>query len=111
MQPSHVKGEKLIALAHIHAKRPRNRKDVFVPATTHVHADNVILGQVRRNFHHMGQCVRRFQRWNDAFLLATQLKRLQRFDICNGHVLRTTNIMQPRMFGTCLLYTSDAADE
>ena len=61
---------------HVKAKVACNGKDVLVPAPTHVHANDVIRWQGWRDFHHVTQCMRRFQRGNDPFRRAAQLERL-----------------------------------
>ena len=46
---------------HIKAQCLGDGKDVLVTAATHVHADDMILGQLRCDLHHMRQGVGRFQ--------------------------------------------------
>ena len=80
---------------HVKAKRLGDGKDILVATPTHVHADDVVFGQFRRDLHHMGQRVRRLKRGNDPFKLAAELESLKRFDIGDRHILRATDVMQP----------------
>ena len=80
---------------HVKAEVPRDGKDVLVAPPAHVHADDVILRQLRRDLHHMCQRVGRLKSRNDPFQLTTFLERGQRFDVGDGDVLRTANLEQP----------------
>lgn len=68
-------------LAHVEIKRPCDGKDVFITPSTHVHANDVIRWQRRRDLHHVCQCVGRLKRGNDPFKRTAKLKRLKRFDV------------------------------
>ena len=52
-------------------------EDILVATSTHIHADDMVLGQLWRDLHHVGQRVGRLQRRYDPLSLTTQLKRLQ----------------------------------
>ncbi len=56
------------------------------------------MGQARCKTLNMGQRVGRFQCGYDAFQLAAQLKRFQRFIVGRRYVIDPANIMQPSMF-------------
>ena len=43
-----------ISNSHNDAKMFGHGKDVFIAPPTHVHHDDMVCGQARRNFHHMG---------------------------------------------------------
>jgi len=80
---------------HLPAERTRHGENVLVTTATHIHADDVILGQIRRDFGDMGQSVRRLQRGDDPFGFAAQLERIKRFGIGDRDILRATNFMEP----------------
>ena len=76
----------------------RNGKDVFVAATTHVHHDDMVIGQSGREFHNVSQRVRRFQSMDDAFSSARELECFERFFVGDRHIFCATDVMQPRVF-------------
>jgi len=72
-------------------------KDVLVAAPTHVHADDVIARQARRDLHHMGERMGRFERGDDVLGRTRQLERLERFLVGDRHILRAADFVQPCM--------------
>ena len=58
----------------------------------------MIFRPLRRELHHLGDGVRRFQRGNDAFQPRQQLKRRQRFVVGRGEIRDAAFFMQPGMF-------------
>ena len=60
---------------------PGHREDVLVAAPAHVHHDDMVGRQPRRDLHHMGQRMRGLQRRDDSLQLAAELERLQRLGI------------------------------
>ena len=44
----------IILNSHNDAKMFGHGKDVFIAPPTHVHHNDMVCGQARRNFHHMG---------------------------------------------------------
>ena len=60
---------------HVKAQMPCDGEDVLVAAPAHIHADDVIGRQGRRDFHHMGQRVAGFERGDDPFGRAAKLER------------------------------------
>ncbi len=55
---------------HIEAKRLSHSEDILVAAPAHVHHQQVVFGQGRRKFHHMGKRVGWLQGRDDPFQLA-----------------------------------------
>ncbi len=58
----------------------------------------MVFGQIRRDFHHVGQRVAGFQCRDNAFAFTAELERFQRFDVGDGHVFCPPDFMQPRVF-------------
>ena len=74
-------------------------KDIFIAAPAHIHTDDMVFGQLGRNFHHMGQGVAWLEGGNDPLKRAAQLKGLKRLCIGNSHIFCAADFMQPRMLG------------
>src|SRR5882724_4492711 len=75
-------------------------EDVLVAAAAHVHHDQVVGRQARRDLGDMGECVGGFERRDDALEPARQLKRLERLVIADRDVLDAPDVVQPGMLGT-----------
>src|SRR6056297_1895724 len=89
-----------VAFAHLESQMPGNGEDILVTPPAHVHADDMILGQIRCDLGDMRQGVTGLQRGDNPFAFAAQLERLQRLLVSDGHVLRTAYVMQPAVLGT-----------
>src|SRR6516162_10123214 len=75
-----------------------NSEDVLVAAAAHVHHDQMVARQCRRDLCDMSQCVGWFERGNNAFVPARQLKRLESLAVGDRDVLHATELMQPGVF-------------
>ena len=83
------------ARAHFKAQVLGNRKDIFVTSATHIHANDMICGKIRRNFRHVRQSVGRLKGWNDTFGLTTKLERLKRFFVGDRHIFENPSRICP----------------
>ncbi len=74
-------------------------EDVLVAAAAHVHHDDVVSGQVRRDLDDMRQRMAGLQRGNDAFQRAAQLERAKRLVIRDADIFGAADVLQPGVFG------------
>src|SRR6266576_3276689 len=72
-------------------------EDVLVAAAAHVHHQQVVARQGRRDLGDMREGMRRLQRRDDALLPAAQLKRLKRLAVGDRDVFDATEIVKPGM--------------
>ena len=56
---------------HFNIQRFGNCENILITTATHIHADQMILWQCGRNFHHMSQRMGWLKGGNDAFQLTT----------------------------------------
>src|SRR3954470_21593822 len=75
-------------------------EDVLVAAAAHVHDDEMIARQGRRDLGDMRKRMRRLERRDDAFEPACQLERLQCLFVGYRDVLHVAKLVEPGMLGT-----------
>ena len=63
-----------ILYLHVEAKMLGHGENILVTPTTHIHHDDMVFRQPRRDFHHMGKRVARLQRGDYTLLLAAKLE-------------------------------------
>ena len=69
-------------------------EDVLVAAAAHIHDDQMVGRQERRDFRDMRQRMRRLERGDDAFEPARQLERLQCLAVGDRNVLHAAEFVQ-----------------
>src|SRR6266436_671698 len=72
-------------------------EDVLVAAPRQADDDQLVLRHFRRHTRDMGDGMRRFERRNDAFQAARQLKRIECFLVCGRDIDDTARFLEPGM--------------
>src|SRR5690606_33856508 len=72
----------------------QNRVKVLVPTPRQVDQDDRVTGERGRQPDRLGDCVRAFQRRDDAFVVAEQLERGQRLIVSSERVMRALQLAQ-----------------
>src|SRR6516162_5661998 len=75
-----------------------NGEDVLVAAAAHVHHDQMVARQCRRDLCDMSQRMGWLERGNDAFVPTRTLNRLARLAVGDRDILHATEFMQPGVF-------------
>src|SRR5487761_1194200 len=78
----------------------RQNFHILVPAPGNIQNDQLVAPHFWRAPHQLRQCVRRFERGNDALEFRQQHHCLNCFFIAHGGVLRATAFGEPRVFRT-----------
>src|SRR5688572_18577527 len=83
--------------SHLHAKMLGDGEDVLVAAPAHIHHEEIVARERRRQSLDESERMRRLERWDDALEPRRHLEGVERLLIGDGNIFHPAGISEPGM--------------